>query len=113
MASPNLKSDFSYSYTKYPKIAFKILKKWQKSLRRVFFFFRVKLILFVKRKNAKSIRIFIVIKIVSCISPNIARVQIKMSVWCSLVVKCISLRSFSILNLFPIEKTSFILDGSK
>ena len=65
------------------------------------------------RKNAKSIRIFIVIKIVSCVSPNIARVQIKMSVWCSLVVQCISLRSFSILNLFPIEKTSFILDGSK
>ena len=53
------------------------------------------------RKNVKSIRIFIVIKIVGSISPNIARIQIKMCVW-SFVVQCISLRSFNILNWYLI-----------
>ena len=40
-ASPNLRSDFNYFYTKWPKIAIKILKKWEKSLHPFFFFFSV------------------------------------------------------------------------
>ena len=41
--------------------------------------------------------ILIVIKVVSCISPNISRVQIKMGIW-SFIIQCISLRSLNILN---------------
>ena len=56
--------------------------------------------------------ILIVIKVVSCISPNISRVQIKMSIW-SFIIQCISLRSLNILNRYHIAKTIFILDDSK
>ena len=40
-ASPNLKSDFHYFYTKCPEIAIEILKNWEKSLHPFFRFFSV------------------------------------------------------------------------